>query len=94
MQVRIQLHGALRDPAGGQDRLAVALPEGATVSELLDALASTWPGVERRIRDETGAVRRHVNLFVDAEQLKSRGGVGSRLHDGAELLVLPAVSGG
>lgn len=94
MEVSVTLHGVLREHAGGRRSLDVPLPDGATLGELLDVLAQTFPAVERRIRDETGTVRRHVNLFVDAEQVRVLGGVHHRLHDRAEVLVLPAVSGG
>lgn len=94
VRVEVRLHGALRDPAGGRDRLAVNLPPGATVALLLDALGDLVPAVERRIRDETGAVRRHVNLFVDGEHLRPARAPAHPLVDGAEVLVLPAVSGG
>lgn len=90
----MRLHSALRDQAGGRRILAVPLAEGATIRELLDLLAEQFPAVERRIRDETGTLRRHVNLFVDAEHVRGLGGLDHRLHDGAEILVLPAVSGG
>lgn len=94
MNVSVRLHSALRDQAGGRRSLDVPLADGSTVRELLDLLAEQFPAVERRIRDETGTVRRHVNLFVDAEHVRAHGGLDHRLHDGAEILVLPAVSGG
>ena len=94
VNVTVRLHGALRVQAGGRRDLDVALEHGATVAALLDQLADPYPGLERRIRDETGALRRHVNVFVDGEQLRALGGLDHRLRDGAQLLVLPAVSGG
>lgn len=92
MNVTVRLHGALREHADGQDHLDVALADGASIEALLDTLQERWPAVERRIRDEAGAVRRHINLFVDGEHLRWRNS--NALHDGAEVLVLPAVSGG
>lgn len=94
MQVCVRLHGALHEHAGGRASLDVRLPDGATVGDLLDVLAERYPGVERRVRDETGTVRAHVNLFVDGEQARSVGGLAHQLSDGTEVLVLPAVSGG
>lgn len=94
MHVRVRLHGALHEHAGGQPVLDVELSDGAHLGALLDRLASAVPAVERRIRDEAGAVRAHVNLFVDARQLRGPGLLEHPLHDGAEVLVLPAVSGG
>lgn len=94
VEVNVRLHGTLGAQAGGRRNLEVRLADGATVGQLLDVLAERFPGLERRIRDETGSLRRHVNVFVDGEQVRSLGGVDHRLADGAQLLVLPAVSGG
>jgi sulfur-carrier protein len=94
MEVSVRLHGVLREHAGGRSSVDIPLADGATVGELLDVLAERIPAVERRIRDETGTLRRHVNLFVDAQQVRALGGVDYPLRDGAEVLVLPAVSGG
>ena len=48
----------------------------------------------RRLRDETGALRRHVNLFVDGDDVRALQGPRTALHDGAVLHVLPSVAGG
>jgi sulfur-carrier protein len=93
-QVTVRLGAPLRPHADGQAQLALSLTDGATVAALLDALAAAHPAVERRIRDETGLLRQHVNVFVDAEPVARRTGVEAPLRDGAQVLVLPAVSGG
>ena len=94
VQVRVRLHGVLAEHAGGRRELEVPLADGATVGDLLDRLAADHPAVERRIRDETGALRQHVNVFVGTDHVRTLGGLAHRLRDGAEVLVLPAVSGG
>lgn len=94
MDVTVRLGGPLRPHAGGCSQLHVTVPDGASVGGLLDALAADHPAVARRIRDETGLLRQHVNVFVDREPVPRRTGVEVALHDGAEVLVLPAVSGG
>ncbi len=62
----------------------------ATVADVLDGLAAAHPGVGRRIRDEAGALRRHVNVFVGSEKAAAA----TAVPEGAEVTVLPAVSGG
>jgi sulfur-carrier protein len=94
VDVTVHLHGVLSRYVDGRRHLEVTVDDAATVDDVLDVLSQRYPAAERRIRDETGAVRRHLNLFVDGEQLRNLGGVTHRLHPGAELLVLPAVSGG
>lgn len=90
----MQLPAALRELARGERMVVVELDDPATVSNLLDAVARTLPAVERRIRDETGAQRRHVNLFVGEVNIRDGRGLAEPLTDGAEVWVIPAVSGG
>jgi molybdopterin synthase sulfur carrier subunit len=92
----VRLPAALRAHSGGSAEVRLDLPPGspATVATVLDALACAHPAVERRIRDERGVLRRHVNLFLDGENARDLGGLAAPIRDGDELLVLAAVSGG
>jgi molybdopterin synthase sulfur carrier subunit len=67
---------------------------GATVREALDAYFVTWPKVRNYIFDEQGALRRHVIVFIDSEQLKDRDTQSDPVTDKTELYVLQALSGG
>jgi molybdopterin synthase sulfur carrier subunit len=94
--VQVVLPGVLADLAGGERHLVVPVPDGpgATVGDVLDRLAADHPTLARRIRDETGAVRRFVNVYVDGEDVRFQDGVRTRVEDGAVLQVLPSVAGG
>jgi sulfur-carrier protein len=96
VQVEVVLPGVLAQDAGGARSLRVDLAAGTApvVRDVLDAMAVTHPLLGRRLRDEAGAVRRHVNLFVDGDDVRATGGQDTRIRDGATLLVLPNVSGG
>jgi MoaD family protein len=94
MKVTVQLPGALRELARGERAVEVEVDEPATVGTLLDALARQLPAVERRIRDETGTLRRHVNVFVGDANVRDGAGLAEPLSDGAEVRVIPAISGG
>ncbi len=94
MQVTVRLGAALRTYADGDAELDVDLPDDADVGDVLDVLAARYPAVERRIRDEMGLLRPHVNVFVDGDPVARRTGVTAALHDDADVLILPAVSGG
>lgn len=94
MSVEVVLPGVLAADADGQQRLLVDVPPGADVAALLDDVAARHPRLGRRIRDEAGAVRKHVNLFLDGDNVKDTGGLATAVADGATLLVLPNVSGG
>ncbi len=61
---------------------------------MLDALAAQHPLLARRIRDETGQVRRFVNVYVDGDDVRFEGGLDTTVRDGAEVQVLPSVAGG
>jgi molybdopterin synthase sulfur carrier subunit len=93
MSVQVVLPGVLADLAGGSKHLDVQ-PEGGTLADLLDALAAEHPRLTRRIRDETGTVRRFVNVYVDGEDVRFQDGLATTVRDGAEVQVLPSVAGG
>jgi molybdopterin synthase sulfur carrier subunit len=84
--------GVLRAEAGGESHLPVAA--AGTLRAVLDEVGARWPRLERRIRDETGAVRRYVNVYVDGEDCRRTGGLETVVPDGAEIQVLPSVAGG
>jgi molybdopterin converting factor small subunit len=65
-----------------------------TVGQVLDALAVDHPAVGRRVRDEAGELRRHVNVFVGVDNVRSLHGLHTEVPEGVEVTVLPAVSGG
>jgi sulfur-carrier protein len=93
MTVQVVLPGVLADLAGGAKHLDVE-PAGGTLADLLDALAGVHPTLGRRIRDETGQVRRFVNVYVDGEDVRWQGGLSTEVRDGAVVQVLPSVAGG
>lgn len=94
MEVALQVPAALRELSGGRSRLTLAVQEGATVAELLDAVATAHPALERRVRDEQGRLRAHVNLFVGDENVRTLNGTATVLPPGAAVSVLAAISGG
>ena len=94
MTVIVRLPGPLRDLVGGAKEVEVEAVDGGTVESLLDGLAGTHPALERRVRDEQGSLRRHVNLFVNGDNTKDLDGMATRLAPSDELSILPAISGG
>jgi molybdopterin synthase sulfur carrier subunit len=90
----VRLASALRAHAGGAGSLELEVAGPVTVAAVIDALAAAHPSVGRRVRDETGALRRHVNVFVGADNARDLDGVQTLVSEGVEVAVLPAVSGG
>ena len=85
--------GPLRELAGNRGEVRV---DGAaqSVSEALALLWNTCPGVRDRVITERGEVRPHVNIFVDGESIKDLDGLKTAVRKDAEIVILPAVSGG
>ena len=93
MSVQIVLPGALADLAGGSRHLEVD-STGTTLEALLDELSARHPVLGRRIRDEAGALRRFVNVYVDGEDVRWQGGLATPVRNGAVVQLLPSVAGG
>ena len=95
MDVRVRLPTQLRNLAAGASAVVVVVDATpVTVRSVLDSLAATHPALERRVRDETGRTRVHVNLFVDADNIRDLDGVETTVVDGSDLSIIPAISGG
>jgi molybdopterin synthase sulfur carrier subunit len=84
--------GVLRAEAGGASRLDVSAD--GSLRAVLDEVGERWPRLERRIRDESGALRRYVNVYVDGEDCRRTGGLEAPVPPVAEIQVLPSVAGG
>ena len=95
MDVRVRLPTQLRNLAAGASSVVVVIDSTpVTVSSVLDSLAASYPALERRVRDETGRTRVHVNLFVDADNIRDLDGVETTVADGSDVSIIPAISGG
>jgi molybdopterin converting factor small subunit len=94
VNVTVRLPGALRDIAGARAVVPLAVPAEATVRDALDALAKDLPAVERRVRDEQGALRQHVNIFLGEANIRDLSLLATPIAPGTEIYILPAVSGG
>jgi molybdopterin converting factor small subunit len=68
--------------------------DGTTLREVLDDLEAGFPGIRDRILDETGALRRFVNVYVGDDDVRFIGGLDAEIADGARISIIPAVAGG
>ena len=89
--VTVRLHGAFSDFAGGARKAQI---EEKTVDEVLDQLPESYPGLRERLRDESGRIREHLNVFHNEEEIRRLQGEATPLRDGDTVHVMPAVSGG
>ena len=91
MTITIHLPAALRGYCAGASKLSLPAP---TVRAALERIEQSHPALYRSVCDETGTVRRHVNLFVNTCHVRDRDGLDTALVPGDVLTILPAVSGG
>lgn len=89
--VTVHLPGPLRPYAAGVTELSIAAP---TVRAVLADLERNRAALYRNICDETGALRRHLNVFVNSDNIRDLDGVDTALAVGDVVVFLPAVSGG
>lgn len=67
---------------------------GSNIAELIDALEATCPGIKERLCDEKGQPRRFLNFYVNSEDIRFLDGTKTKLNDGDEVSIVPAVAGG
>ena len=89
--VTIHLPGPLRAYCAGASRLPIA---AGTVRAALEHLERDQAALYRNLCDETGALRRHLNVFVNSDNVRDLEGVDTALRAGDVVTFLPAVSGG
>ena len=68
--------------------------EGATIESLIENLEANYPGIKERICDESGNIRRFVNIYLNDEDIRFLDGNATAVKDGDEISVIPAIAGG
>ena len=90
MAIDVRIPTILRTYTDGQK---VVSAQGGDLGELIDDLEANHPGIKERLVDG-GDLRRFVNVYVNDEDVRFTGGLETKLDDGDEVVVLPAVAGG
>lgn len=93
MALTFVISGPLRELAGNLAEVRID-GEARSLSDALSLLWSEYPSFRDRVVTERGEVRQHINIFVDGESIRYSGGFGTPVRDGAEIVILPALSGG
>ena len=91
MAVTVRIPQPLRGLTGNQ---SVVTAEGASLIACIESLDSAYPGVRERVMDETGQLRRFVNVYINGDDVRFMDGLASALKDGDEISIVPAVAGG
>ncbi|MGW2325499.1 MoaD/ThiS family protein [Streptomyces sp. NPDC001700] len=91
MSVNVRIPTILRTYTGGQAEVSA---EGATLSEVLTDLEKNHAGIAARVLDDTGKLRRFVNVYVNDDDVRFAEGLDTATPDGAGVSIIPAVAGG
>ena len=67
---------------------------GGSLAACIEQLETDFPGVRERLMDDTGELRRFVNVYVNGEDVRFEQGLQTTLSDGDEVSIVPAVAGG
>ena len=93
MSVTFLIPGALRAYIGGRSRVDIRTT-GSTLRDAFETLCMLYPGLRDRIATEQGQIRQHINVFVGNEDSRYTGGLATPISDGAQISIVPAISGG
>ncbi len=91
MLVRVQIPGPMRPLTGGASEVEV---EAGDVAGLIAALEERHRGVRDRLLDGSGALRRHVRIFVNDEDVRALQQEATPLRPGDRVAIVPAIAGG
>ena len=91
MGVRVLIPTPLRNLTNEEECVEA---QGATVADIFKDLEAKYPGLMERLCDESGEIRRFVNVFVNQDDIRFKEGKDTVLKDGDELSIVPAIAGG
>ena len=91
MSVTVRIPTPLRGLTGGAGEVSV---EPGSLNDVLKGVEAAHPGVAERVLDETGALRRFVNVYVGDDDVRFLDGLDTVVPDGSTVSVIPAVAGG
>ena len=95
MPVKIRIPTALQKLTQNEGEVEVeGVLEGYVVNEIIDGMDQQFPGFKERMYDESGEIRRFINIYVNDEDIRFLDGSKTALKDGDEVSIIPAIAGG
>ena len=91
MKIVVNIPAALRQYTENNSEVDV---DASTVEEVLVKLDQLYPGLRAFILDESRGLRRYVNIFVNEHDIRSQEGLKTKLKDGDQVQIIPAIAGG
>jgi molybdopterin synthase sulfur carrier subunit len=92
LSVTVRIPAPLRKVTG--EREVVTAADGGSLLETINRLDQEYPGLKERICDESGEIRRFVNLYINGEDVRFLSGLETPIKAGDEVSIVPAVAGG
>lgn len=91
MAAKVRIPAPLRKLTKDQ---AIVEANGKTVEELIADLEKKYPGLKERVCDESGQIRRFINVFINGEDIRFKDGAKTQVSEGSEVSIIPAIAGG
>ncbi len=91
MPAKVRIPTPLRKLTNNEELVDVT---SNTIGGAIAELQSRFPGIQERLVDESGAVRRFVNVYVNEEDIRFLDNLKTPLKDGDEISIIPAIAGG
>jgi len=91
MSLKVVIPAPLRKYTQGAETVEV---EPGTVQEVLESLNKEFPGFRNSVCDESGSIRRFINIYIEGEDVRFLENLSTKVTDGAEVAIVPAISGG
>ena len=91
MSAKVRIPTPLRKLTNDEELIEV---DAATIGEAITELQIRFPGIKERLLDETGAVRRFVNVYVNEEDIRFLQNQDTKIKSGDEVSIIPAIAGG
>jgi molybdopterin synthase sulfur carrier subunit len=91
MAVKVRIPTPLRKFTQGADEVSA---QGNNVKAIVEDLDKSFPGIKERICDETGKVRRFVNVYVNGDDIRFLQNLETSLKEGDSISIVPAIAGG
>jgi len=91
VSIAVRIPTPLQKLTGDQGEIQL---DGEKLSEIIDGLEKEYPGIKDRLCEESGKLRRFVNIYVNEEDVRFLDGLDTPVKDGDEVSIVPAIAGG
>ncbi len=91
MASKLRIPSPLRRFTNGESRIDV---NGGSVKQVLEELFSAYPDIKGHLVEDNGSLRNFVNIFIEGEDIRQKGGMDAEVSDGSDVRIIPSIAGG